>query len=158
MGGVDLSRSSSFRQFQRGISHMGSIQKKPQGSAEMGMNLQKEQETDRISQEHKFCFSVQSQNKQYQWRPTSVARRASGRTFSHCVIFIFFLNITHPLKCLLQQNITCLFTSQFLRNTTSLFQQNIFSHVCFRKISSKLPASVKHPLTNQLLKIIAQHN
>jgi hypothetical protein len=56
------------------------------------------------------------------------------------VIFIFFLNITCPLQCMLQQTVTCLFTRQ-LPEKYHMFVLN--------KTPSHISASAKHILIKQ---------
>lgn len=57
------------------------------------------------------------------------------------VIFIFFLNITHPLKCLILQNNTYPFTKQLPEKHNVAFLSTTSSHIS---------ASAKQPIIGQL--------
>lgn len=124
---MDLSRSSSLGQFQSLLS--GYQQSSPIASAHA--NQQPQQQLD-LAEIAKLCRSSRSQQKQQE--SPGIPREAlwhvamQEHSLTVCgVIFMFFLNITHLLKCLLQQNIKCSLTGQIpeRHNVTKLsFQWN----------------------------------
>jgi hypothetical protein len=78
----------------------------------------------------------------------NIARHSNARESSHCgVIFIFFLNITCPLKHLLQQNIIC--------SLTCLLQETIFSQESFQKTSGD---TTKFPKKREIFTLPSLNN
>jgi hypothetical protein len=83
-------------------------------------------------------LSLKSQQAKISEDHQSVARQARAKAFPFIVcgvLFIFFLNIACPLKCLFQQNITCPFARQ------QKHPMSVRSKTC-----SHLSASAKYPL------------